>query len=108
MTIRFGSDIQFAEEERGTGKNKKYRWVAHANSSFPEIIFINKYDEFWLNAVGENKVMIRTLRRLLSHEPIHCILWDFGIWGNYDYLVRKFRKQIKKECPKTFRDYMMF
>jgi len=109
--MKYGSNIKFSGEVKGIKKHAKYQWAAHADSRSKDTIFINKYDQIWLKEAGENKIMIRILRRLFGHEPIHCILWDmFGVEndGNYDYLVNRFRKQIQKECPKTHRDYMTF
>ena len=105
----YASDIRFYGELKGHKKGLKYKWVAHSNSKYPDIIFLNK-SKFWTR-VGEYKVMIRVLKRLFGHEPIHCILWDmFGVNqdGNYDYIVNKFRKKIKKECPKTYSEWSTF
>ena len=104
--INFGSDIRFTGEHKGTKNHLKYKWVAMATDEYPDSIIICKDDMFWLK-IGD-KLMIRNLKRILSHEPIHNILWDIGIDGNYDFLLHKFRKQIKKECPKTYRDYLTF
>ncbi len=101
-----GSNIKLDGEHKGTGKHVKYKWIAHAQSNTPTVIYLNKEDAFWPKL--RDKRMIRELVRVCSHEPIHNLLWRMGIDGKYDYLVHKFRKQVKKECPKTYREYRKF
>lgn len=103
MKHNYGSVVILSPDEQKTS----YKWVAHANSRYPDTIFINKDDRFWLK-LGDKR-MIRNLQRIFSHEPIHNIIWDMNIFDeNYDYLVQKFKKQIKKECPKTYREMCVF
>ncbi len=105
----FGSDIQFDEAKKGECKGIKYEWIASAHSNSPETIFINE-NPFWFN-LGDKR-MLRTLRYVMSHESIHNIINHeiFGmlIFEGYDKLRLKFSKQIKKECPKTFRIWNTF
>jgi len=99
----FGSNISLEKEKRGNIKYLKYHWVASAQEKHPDTIFIHKYDSIWLKQ--KDKRITETLRRILSHETIHCILWYNGIYGELDVLVHKFKKQLKKDCKKTWLNY---
>jgi len=109
MKNNYGSEIKFVGKHKGTKKHTKYVWVASAKSNHPTTVFINKCDEYWFK-LGDKR-MIRFLRHIFSHEPIHCILWDMlgtEKCDGYDYLRKKFTQQIIKECPKSFRDWNTF
>lgn len=106
--MNFGSDIQFAPARKGVDKGITYQWKASAKSDYPETIFLNQ-NPFWFK-LGDKR-MIRTLRHVFSHEPIHNIIYGIDPnagYGNYDRLRLKFMKQIKKQCPKTFREWTIF
>ena len=105
----YGSELKFDRAKKGEGKGIKYKWIASANYDYPETIFINE-NSFWFT-LGDKR-MIRILRHVLSHEPIHNIInyeiFDEPMFGGYDRLRLKFIKQIHKECPKTWRNYNGF
>ena len=107
--MNFGSDIQFDKARTGERKGIKYKWIASAHYDLPETIFINQH-QVWFE-LGDKR-MIRTLRHVMSHEPIHNIInhkmLGVLIFEGYDRLRLKFSKQIKKECPKTFREWNTF
>jgi len=100
--INFGSEIKILKAHKGTEKHLKYRWVASFNSKFPDTIFMNEHE--WWFTLG-NKRMEKELRRILSHEVIHNILHSMKIYGKLDFTSHKFRKQVKRECPKTWRKW---
>jgi len=98
----FGSNIIFKESSTGTAKHLKYRWIASASYKYPDTVIINE-NPWWLT-LGEKR-MERDLKRVLSHEVIHNILWYMDIDGKLDFLVRRFRKQTRKQCKKTWEDW---
>lgn len=107
--LNFGTDIQFSNYHKGEGIGIKYEWIASAQYNSPETIFLNK-NKYWFE-IGDKR-MVRVLRHVFSHEPIHNILnhviFDSPMFESYDRLRLKFSKQIKKECPKTFREWNTF
>lgn len=109
MKHNFGSDIQFDEARTGKHRGVKYQWIASAHCDSPETIFINE-NSGWFK-LGDKR-MLRTLRHVMSHEPIHNIInhemLGVLIFEGYDKLRLKFNKQIMKECPKTFREWNTF
>lgn len=103
--INFGSDIRISGIHNGTEKYTKYKWVAYAWEKYTNTIFLCK-NKYWFE-LGDKR-MVRNLKRVLTHETIHNILWYDNQYGCYDFMVGKFRRRIKKECPKTYGDYLVF
>lgn len=107
--MNFGSDIQFDKAKKGEGTGIKYEWIASAHYDSPETIFLNE-NKYWFE-LGDKR-MIRMLRHVFSHEPIHNIInhkiFKHPLFDGYDRLKLKFNKQIKKECPKTYREWNTF
>lgn len=105
----YGSNIKLDVAMKGEGTGIKYEWIASACYDKPNTIFINS-NRYW-HQIGDKR-MIRTLKYILSHEPIHNIInhdmLDKPIFGSYDRLRLKFEKLIKKQCPRTYRDWRVF
>ena len=109
--INFGSAVKIFDSYKGTHKNVKYQHIASANHDYPNLIKIRKHPNWF--KFGD-KWKTKKLIQICSHEPIHNIITHdmigYSLMNShgYDILGHKFTKQIKKECPKTWKDWRMF
>jgi hypothetical protein len=109
--INFGSEIKIFGPYKGIHKNVKYRHIASCNHDYPNLIKLREHPKWF--KLGD-KGRVKKLIQICSHEPIHNIITHYMIGYSlmnthgYDILISKFKKRIKKECPKTHRDYSTF
>lgn len=90
----YGSHIIFKGKARGTTKGARYNWIASTRSENPDTIFIHKH-RLWF----KKKELMSFIKLILSHEPIHQILWREGLDKKdyYDVVRRKFLKTLSKK-----------
>jgi len=109
--MNFGSQIEILDSYKGIHKNVKYQHIASANHNYPNLIKIRDHP-LWKKFGDKRRT--RKLIQICSHEPIHNIIThdmvEYSQMNShgYDILSSKFKKQIKKECPKTFTEWSMF
>lgn len=109
--INFGSQIKIFDSHKGIRKGVKYQHMASSNHNYPELIKFRKNPKWFKFGI---KRLTHQSIHVCAHESIHNIIThamvpysDLASHG-YDRLVLQFRKQIKKECPKTWREWRVF
>ena len=109
--VNFGSEIKIFDSYKGIRKNVKYQHMASSNHDYPELIKLRKNPRWFRFGI---KRLIQQSTHVCTHESIHNIIThrmasysDLTSHG-YDRLTLQFRKQIKKECPKTWLDWRVF
>lgn len=109
--MNFGSNIKIFDSYKGIRKNVKYQHMASSNHDYPELIKFRKNPRWF--RFGMKRLIQKSLH-VCAHESIHNIIThkmtsysDLSSHG-YDRLVLKFRKRIKKECPKIFEKWNTF
>ena len=109
--VNFGSEIKIFDSYKGIRKNVKYQHIASSNHDYPNLIKLRKHPN-WIKFGDKRR--IKKLIQICSHEPIHNIIthkmtsYSALSSHGYDRLALQFRKRIKKECPKTWRECRVF
>jgi len=106
----YGSEIKIFEAFKGIRKNVKYQHIASANHDFPNLIKIRDHPNWKI--FGDKRRTLKLIT-ICSHEPIHNIITHDMVGYSrknshgYDILREKFVKQLKKDCPKTYRNWSL-
>ena len=64
-------------------------------------------EDKWLNHSEKSNIL--ELTKLFGHETIHGILYKEDLSSStYDCIQIPFMNRLKRECPKTWRDWFLF
>lgn len=107
----YGSEVEFFPAYKGIHKNVKYQHIASTNHKTPNLIKLRVHPNW---NIRSEKWVISKLIQVCSHEPIHNIITHDMVeltkesLHGYDIVGKKFKKQIKNECPKTHVCWLVF
>lgn len=106
----YGSEVKIFGAYKGIHKNVKYQHIASTNHKTPNLIKLRKHPN-WEKYGDDWKA--KKLVQICAHEPIHNIITHDMVGYSsknshgYDIVGHKFKKQIEKECPKTYKDWTL-
>lgn len=109
--INYGSEVEIFGAYKGIHKNVKYQHKASSNHNYPNLIKLRKHP-IWFKFGDKRRT--EKLIQICSHEPIHNIITHdmvgYSIMNahGYDILIKKFKKQIKDECPENWKEWDAF